>query len=445
MLILAFALLAGCKQSTAYEENDKMGYTVSVKFDAGTGSFTSANTPVIVDSFNISQMEKNSEGKVEIPLLAPTERKNITMQNGDLFLIGWYKQRTQNPDGTYSYAEPWDFENDRLTVDPKQEHTSQEPVMTLYAAWAPQFTVEFCNMDSAEKEVLSSTKVPPQISLAVPSWNSESGTIQMGSFPTREGYTYHAAYYDAEGTQPVEGESLVHSGKVNLENGTVENPNMKIYISWKTGSWYQIHNAKQFVDNFSPSGNYEIMADLDFYGAIWPTSAMHGDFSGVIQGNGHKISNVSISQTNANKMNTGLFGSLTSTANIQDVTFENATLTISKGSRLNGATYGLLTGSADADCTVKNVNVTGTILVDPAANLQPDSYLIGLVSGLGTVDVDPSNITCEEIIPENGEAIWKITVDGAIVTVVKFADLETTEDPVEELSPAEPTEANENT
>lgn len=456
MLILTFALLAGCKQSTAYEENDKMGYTVSVKFDAGAGSFTSANTPVIVDSFNISKMEKNSEGNVEIPLMSPENRKNITMQNGDLFLVGWYEQRTQNPDGTYTYSEPWDFEKDRVIVSPNQEHSSQEPVKTLYAAWAPQFTVEFCNMDSPDKEVLSSTKVPPEISLAVPSWNTETGTIQMGGFPTREGYTYAAAYYDAEGTLPVEGESLVHTGKVNRENGTVENPNMKIYISWKTGNWYRIYTAKQFADNDSLSGNYEIMADLDFTdGTIWPSSYMHGDFSGVILGNGHTIKGAKVSQTNANKMNTGLFGGLTETAVIQDLTFTDVSLTISKGSRLNGATYGLLAGSVATGCTIQNVSIQGgTIWVDPMANLQPDSYLIGLTCGLGTVDAAYSDLNCQEIIPENGAPTLKITVDGVIVTVQKLTDVtepegETpVEDPVAEPI-EEPTEAstdeNENT
>lgn len=314
--------------------------------------------------------------------------------------------------------------------------------MTLYAAWAPQFTIEFCNMDSAEKEVLSAIKVLPTVSLDTPAWNESTGTIQMGGFPAREGYTFMAAYYDVSGTQPVEGATLSHSGTINMENGTVENPNMKVYLSWKTGDWYKIYTAKQFANHFSPAGCYDIQADLDFTDVIWPTNAMHGDFSGVIQGNGYKISNIVITQTNANKMNTGLFGNVTSTAGIRNLTFDNVELVISTGSRLSGVTYGLLAGNISSQDSVQDVTITNSrILVEAKANMPADSYFMGLVCGMGTTAVDYSGITCEEKTTEQPNEL-KITVTDQMVTVEKLSDLTTEEpigEPVEE-SAEEPTE-----
>lgn len=404
LILITAVFFAGCKGENVYQDNDKLGYNVSVRYDANGGSFVSGNTPAIVDSFNVSEMKKNSEGKVEIALLAPETRKNITMQNNDLFLIGWYQQRIENSDGTYTYAKPWNFETDRVIVDPNAKYSSEEPVMTLYAAWAPQFTVEFFNMDSAEKESLGTLQLPPNVSLEVPGWNEETGAMDMGGFPALEGFTYTASYYDAEGKTPVEGETLTHTGAIDLETGTVENPNMKIYISWTAGNWYKIYTAQQFKDNFSLSGCYDIQADLDFTDVIWPTSCMHGDFSGIIQGNGHTFSNIAIEQTNANKMNTGLFGNLTASASVSNIIFDNVTLTISKGSRLSGVTYGLLAGNLALDSAAQNIQFRNCqIIVSADAYLQPDSYSIGLICGMGTSTLDPAGISCD-FLGESAEA-----------------------------------------
>ena len=121
LLILATALLAvGCSQETTpYQTNDADGYDVSVKFDANGGYF-GTNTTVIVDAYNISQMNKNSDGNVEIALLSPdNEARGIdayTAQNPGYFLAGWYAERNETSDG-YTYGRKWDFAADRLSVD----------------------------------------------------------------------------------------------------------------------------------------------------------------------------------------------------------------------------------------------------------------------------------------------------------------------------------------
>lgn len=414
MLLAAAVLVTGCAGNDTYKENDKLGYTVSVEFDANGGSFASGNTPVIVDSFNISEMPVNADGKVEIPLLSMAGRKNVNAQKEGCFLVGWYAQRTDNGDGTYTYAQPWDFEKDRVTVDPKEKYTSAEPVLTLYAAWAPKYKVEFYDLES--KTLLGEYEFDPTggTELTMPAWDTATGAMKMENFPQKEGFTFTGAYYDENGTQKAETATINHTGTVNQETGVVQNSTMKIYTSWKEGQWYQITTAEQFSKNFSLNGYYDIQADLDFTDAIWPTSAMHGNFAGVIQGNGHTFSNISLEQTNTNKVYTGLFGSLTETASVQDVTFQNVALTIKKGSRLNGVAYGLLTGNLVTGATLENVNIlNSSILIDSGCYLAEDSYVIGLVCGMGSCGIDASGITCVAA-GENPETVNITVLDGTV-------------------------------
>ena len=57
LLLVLMIFAAGCGEAeTPYQLNDAENYTVSVKYDAGNGTFTT-NTSVIVDSYNISELK----------------------------------------------------------------------------------------------------------------------------------------------------------------------------------------------------------------------------------------------------------------------------------------------------------------------------------------------------------------------------------------------------
>lgn len=402
LCIALAAVIAGCSfQQTPYAVNDSESFNVSIKFDASGGTFTD-NAPVIVDAYNISAMEVGSSGKVEIPLIAPDDPARDKdafkpVKNG-CFLAGWYAQRTESTDEqgnvTYTYAQPWDFEKDRVAVDPNAQHTSQEPVLTLYAAWAPLYEIEFIALDTQEK--LGSFVFDPtmEVELKVPNWDESTGAVSMYKFPSREGYTYRAAYYDAAGKQAVTDQTLTHPGKLNTADGTVENQKLSIYVDYMAGEWYRISTAEQFADNFSLTGCYELLSDLDFADEIWPTAMMYGNFSGTIRGNGHTVRNVSITQTDNAKANAGLFGQLTVDAEIEDVAFENITFTVKKGARITGAAYGLLCGTLSDSAKLQNVTVTGTLQIDSACYFATDDYAIGLLCGMGTPRLDYTGITC---------------------------------------------------
>ncbi len=419
LLVLSFVLLlSGCGESaTPYETNNKDGYSVSVKYDANGGTFTT-NTSVIVDSFN-------TDGKSEVALILPDDsrRENdaFTATKNGHFLAGWYKERieTTDDDGNkiYTYSGKWDFENDLLKIDNSKNYSADEPALTLYAAWVPLFEIEFYSLDSGE--LIDTMKYDPtgEKQLQVPAWDEETGAVEMFDFPKREGYTYNKAYFDSEGTNELLGETLTHPGDVNEEDATATDSVLKLYVDWTEGEWYRIHTVDQFIESASLNGNYELFADLDFEGEIWPTTFMYGNFGGVIKGNGHTIKNIEFTQTNNSKVNAGLFGHLTDTAIISDLKFENITFTIKAGTRKVGTSYGLFAGTLSDKATLSNVNILNSHLqIDSSCYFGVDDYTIGLVCGMG----DASKLATAQIdcvaVGDEPETV-KITTSGNAVTV----------------------------
>lgn len=425
VLVTAAVTAAGCANwDTPYEELDKDGYTVSVRFDANGGSFAgSPNEVYIVDVFNPADYPTNSEGKVEIPLVAPDDpvRKDsaFAVSNTGHFLAGWYTERTPRVDEDgqpldeygqltsasgraqgYTYGGRWDFSADRLSVTPADSTASAENQVTLYAAWVPYFNFEFYVQGEDGSFSLMETKQLMEVSL--PAWNPTTGKLDMKDFPAREDMTFESAFLDEAMTVPAE-ETV--SGGVDYTTGTVKSDGtVRLYTTWWEGTWFRISTPKQFYDNSRPNGNYLIEADLDFTDALWPTVLSTGEFKGTIVGNGHTISNVTVLQGDNSKINGGLFGVLGASAKVSDVHFENITYRIVAGCRLQAPNYGLLAGSISEGAALENVTITGTIEVGKDC-YRPQTYNIGLLCGLGTVEgIDVSGITVTVEDPDHNTA-----------------------------------------
>jgi len=408
LLSLAVLLMAGCsEEATPYQINDAENYSVSVKYDANGGYF-GTNTTVIVDAYNIAELGSN-----EIALLSPdNEARGIDAyeaRNPGYFLAGWYAQRTETADG-YTYADKWDFETSRLTVDPSKTYSSEEPALTLYAVWVPEFEIEFYDLASGELMQEYTFNPAEAGDIKVPAWDEETGAIDMYKFPVKDGYTFKAAYYDAEATKAVDTENVIHSGVLNETTGEAENACLKLYLDWTEGEWYRIYNAQQFLDNASVSGNYEIFADLDFEGKIWPTSLVYGNFTGSIVGNGHTFSNIAVEQTNNSKTNAGLFGYLAEGAQLKDLKLQNVSFTIKAGTRVAGTNFGLLAGTISEKAVIENVAISGgQLIVDAGSYFGTEDYVIGLLCGMGTAPVE-ADITCTT----TGEGLWVSVADGLV-------------------------------
>ncbi len=426
VLLATVLFVTACSgEETPYEKNDADGYTVSIKYDAN-GGFFATSTSVVVDSYNISGLTPNANGKVQLGLLAPEDSRRgstdtFTATKNGYFLEGWYTERYESTDSegntVYTYANKWDFNTDVLDVDPNQTYTSSEPVLTLYAAWVPMFEVNF--IDRQTNEVVGTYAFNPQTAgeIKVPQWSEKTGKVEMFRFAAKKGYTFDAAFYDAEGTQPIEN-TVIHTGVIK-EDGTAENYSMNVYVDYLEGEWYHIYNAEQLKDNASPMGNYILEADLDFADTSWPTIFATGNFTGSIQGNGHTIKNVTLKQTNTGASNMGLFGQLMSGAKLENVTFENVTFTIEKGFVRGSANYGLLAGIIGNEAVLENVQIlSSTLQIDSGVYFGTEDYGIGLICGLG----DPSaivkaEITCQAVGAEPEKLTITVDDDGNTVTV----------------------------
>ncbi len=421
LLLGLLALCSGCApEQSPYDQNDSQGYCVSVRYDANGGFFTT-NTSVIVDAYKPSDLPEKG-GKWNVALLAPNDsaRGNDAFMpvNNGYFLAGWYAERTEvkDTDGnvSYTYGKRWDFTKDRLEIDQDGTYTASEPVLTLYAAWIPLFKVEFCDHNGQSLGAYSFD--PTQgTEIRMPYWDEETGAMEMQDFPEKKGYTYQEAYYEGA-NNPIMGKTISHPGTVDLTTGTARNTTLKIMVSYREGEWYRIYNADQFLKNASVSGSYELCADLDFTGKIWPTALMYGNFSGTILGNGHTIKNVTFAQTNNSKTNAGLFGALADGAKIADVAFENVSFTIQSGTRVAGTSYGLLAGSVSGKASLTGVSIANSCLqVDSDCYFGTEEYVIGLICGTGETAIDPAGITTKAV----GKAPEKVTiqVDGQSVSV----------------------------
>lgn len=423
-LVTVFSATGCGGKSSPYTTNDSEGYTVSVRFDANGGSFTT-NTYSIVDSFNIKESPKNSGGKAEIALIAPDDtargKDAFKAFREDHFLAGWYRNRIENTDGNgnsyYTYSQKWDFEKDVLELDPNGEYHSDSPVLTLYAAWIPLFEIQFYSLDSGELLKTYTYDPTSAESIVLPEWSEASGRLEMHRFPERSGYTFEKAYYDQNADSPVVTETIEHPGVINYDNGTAENHVLKLYTEWKEGEWFRIHTAKQFADNAVPNGNYEILEDLDFSDVIWPTALMYGNFTGTVNGNGHSFKNISFEQTNNTKVNAGLFGNITEKAVISGISFENVTFTLRTGTRIAGTSYGLFAGTISKDADIKDISIlSGALQIDSSCYFGTDDYSIGLVCGNGNDSaVQNAEIECTAVGDEPEKL--EIAVNGNSVTV----------------------------
>lgn len=442
LMLAAVMTLTSCSSTNNFENLDKNGYTVSVTFDPGDGQINSTSSTV-TDVFNPSDYTPGANGKIEISLLAPDDARRdannkLTLVNPYHFLAGWYTERTPVDENDlslgYVYSGRWDFDTDTLSLDPNGSYTSSESQLTLYAAWIPYFDYEvYAAGDDGEWELISTQK---NRNLNIPTWKDGSVTIDMGNFPARTGYTLECVYVDEECLIPAteseyatvnSGGDCTVTGKWDSATGTQTESTVRLYTTWTEGEQYRIYTAEDLRKNASLNGHYEIMADLDFSKVKWHSTFKNGEFNGVINGNGHKIYNVSV-ESGQDSTKNGLFASIGANAEISNVTFENIVHTIDAGRVSPGTYFGLLAGVIADDASFSNVTVGGTILLgDKCQNLSSYSgdYAIGILTASGNptgISYSKDTISCEKENPENERLTFTITVGDDGVVTLDFGD-----------------------
>lgn len=457
-LILAlsclFALCAGgaaCAEPTIVEEYEGKGYTVSVTYDANGGLFFNRPGGAIMDMFNPSEYQTDTDGVTRIKLIEPTDpsrptatsdKITLTMQNH--FFAGWYKNRTvklvdgkpvdetgrelklvNEEEGIYGYANPtkeeekltvtpayeysgyWDFENDRV------EYTGEKVSMTLYAGWVQYFEFNYYYEKNGSWTKLADkttfdykttnaegSNYADKDTIWTPDWKDGAMNHQYpyndGSsfnFPKISGTTFVSAYTDKAKTEQIV-ESYEHPGKITVDSGEngallVENRVKDIYIVAMQGEQYKIETAEQFVKHANVDGHYELLAnEYDFAKLEWPMTFATATFNGQVKGNGAvTFKNITVNYASTNAKAGGVFGGLSATAKLENVSFENVTVDYQTATVMPDASFGLLAGKIDDKATVTGVSVSGAMkigAVTARAGREPDMNLVanGNLSGV---------------------------------------------------------------
>ncbi len=400
------------KNLSPFGDFNKDGYTVSVKYDANGGLFTT-NTSEIVDTYSLEGYKANAEGKKELKLFAPDAQERgsqaYTATRQDYYLAGWYTERTEvkDSDGNvtgYTYGGRWDFGSDKLKLDADGKYDANNPVITLYAAWVPAFKYEFYLLNGTGAELKKEVTLSPfgNLDLTLPAYDSTSGLVGApNDFPELEGMTYDKIYKDADMSVEITGETLTHSGSFSAADATLTDPVMKIYCTATAGVQYRITTPEQLKNAADPTAQYTIEADLDFENKIaWPAKFTTGEFTGRIIGNGHTVKNVKISRNSPTGATFGLFGTIASDADISGLTFDGIEVAVSKFSKASGEMFGILAGEIANGASLsaielKNSNITiaNTIDLITALKKAPKFGLVCAEGELTGITFSADNVT----------------------------------------------------
>ena len=263
-------------------------------------------------------------------------------------------------------------------------------MLTLYAAWVPSFTYEFYSVaDDGSVTLIGEKNVNPMenTEITVPAYNSASGVVEIGDFPFLQSNTYSDIYTDAECTNKISDATITHSGKFNAYNATVEDTTMKIYCKLLDGIHVRVNSADKLINNANLDGIYILEGDLDFSGKYWPEIFTEGNFKGKIIGNGYTIKNVTLNQNDNSSNVYGLFGQISEEASIENVKFDNITLNVKAGSRVNEPKIGIIAGVI-ADDTMSSVELKNSKIVIYTKSIASGTIVnpdYGIVCAQGSV------------------------------------------------------------
>ena len=396
--IVAFAATKCSKDTSPYEGYAENGYNVSVKYDANGGIFTT-NTSTLIDTYKLDSLPTYEDGSKVMTLVDPADsaRGNQAYLAAKVgyHLAGWYVGRTEIKDTAgnvigYTYDTKWDFKTSKFTISADNEYDPTAPVLTLYAAWVPNFTYEFYSVgNDGTITLLGEKNVNPMenTEITVPYYNPESGIVEIGDFPFLQNNTYSEIYTDKECTNKISDATITHTGIFNASNATVENTTMKIYCKLLDGVHIRVDNADKLINNANLGGIYILESDLDFSGKYWPEIFTEGNFKGKIIGNGYTIKNVTLNQNDNSSTVFGLFGQVSEDASIENVKFDNITLNVKAGSRVNEPKIGIIAGVI-ADGTMSSVELKNSKIVIYTKSIVSGTVLnpdYGIVSAQGSV------------------------------------------------------------
>lgn len=354
ILLCGISALTACSLGTTVEkEKDKYGLTAQVTYHANGGSF-STNTAEATIYYK--------EGSKALDVgTVPLKSGTLSVKNPNHTLGGWYYAETDE-EGNILYV---DEENGIVEIGEKVDFSvalKSGDAWDVYADWRVDQKLEVllaADESLGEGIAYGDTVYKPGDVLKEFEFSS-GGTVEQPSNDMitgkREdgpaGYVRAGYYEDEACTKAVDWPVRESEGEENV----------KIYVKYLTDDWTVVSTAAGVCDmltNTSAEYKYYISDDIDCNGAEALTLPVNGEFSGVIRGNGHTVSNLKISNTALARNSTvSLFGRIKSGASISDLTMKDVTMELSSANNAPIFAYFISSGTEEG-ATVKNITVDG--------------------------------------------------------------------------------------
>ncbi len=374
IFILGIIMLFSCLfVSCATNKKNKINYDglTMVTFELEGGSYRSSPTSVK------HYYDLKDADSILIYELVSLTGKELTRPEYEF--SGWFKTKKVVGD-MVTYEDEWEFGTDKITKEG----------VTLYAYWKKKvnFAYNVCyRNDKEEIVVLGSYAVLPD---EEETWTFED-KLRYGN--KRPGFSA-IGYLDEEGN-PWD-DTYIHQCDI-------ENPVVNVFVDYIEGDYIIAREADDLID--AANHNVYLMNDIDMEGE--PLS--FGNYKYILEGNGHKIFNFTIPfsgrradllpdlyENEQNSLYLSLFGNMEN-AIVRNVTFENATLTISTTFSEIYKIYVSPIAISVTNSVISNVSYIGTINV----TRLPAAFIIG-------AEGEPKEIDYERLVCANEQVYFVI-------------------------------------
>ena len=162
-----------------------------------------------------------------------------------------------------------------------------------------------------------------------------------------------------------------------------------LYAKYLTGNWKFVSTPDDVKDMFSSMGlgqasnHYWLLNDIDC-GSLNREVDVLANFRGTLQGNGFTIRNLKLRKALTQGSAQAVFGNLTVTAKMENVTFENLQVTYTMRTAIHAEGYFVFL-SKDENATVNNVTMTGTLTTSGPVGAVVDN-LVNIATGTPRYD-----------------------------------------------------------
>lgn len=274
------------------------------------------------------------------------------------YIEGWYTARlaadgTPEKDaetGRVLLDRKWNFESDAVTAD-----------TVLYANLIRQSTLSF--VDIATGEVIKTLTGTP---------GSRQNELISVLAPKKDGYTLVGYFNDAAKTSRFQWPF------------TFGEEDTTAYVEFLEGTWSIADSAEAFKRGISGNKNIYVTADLDFSNTTWVTTS----YNGTIEGNGHKLTGLTLTKEGSKNSTAGfgLFTTLGANTRISNLTIENLTVRFS-ASLAGSYQVAPLADELMAGAKFDHFTITGTLTYDFTKAPASAAYELAVKNGMADADM----------------------------------------------------------